>query len=167
MSRTKRLFALASIAFAGLLAGVLLGTGILPAMAGGVCPGGIGVYYTSNEEGDTLFEWHTERGKAQVIRYGYSSGAAVRKILVFKEADAGAEPEKPALEGEKPEIEISGVIWVADPEKRVAIINGAAVREGETFTTRTGRKYIVKEIKRSDEVVYEEVKEGEDQGEGD
>ncbi|MHC4781029.1 MAG: hypothetical protein ACYTFG_20845, partial [Planctomycetota bacterium] len=59
---------------------------------------------------------------------------------------------------EQPEIVISAVIWTPDPLNRVAIINGETVREGEIFTTRTGKKYKVTEIKRSKDVEYHEVK---------
>jgi hypothetical protein len=164
MNRNKRLAALATAALAGIALGVFAGSGIVPALAGGVCRGAEGVTYTSNDAGDVLYEWHTERGKAQVIRYDYNTGTAIRRILVYREAEPTPEPEKPAVEGEKPEIVITGVIWVADPEKRVAIINGKTYREGEVFVTRTGRRFRVLEIKRTEDVKYEEVteEEGED-----
>lgn len=161
MTRAQRWILFLSVPLAGFAAGTFFGLELDAARAGGVCQTPGGNFITANADGDVIHEWITTPGRAQVIRYSFATGKAERKLLVHEEATP-AETEKPAAPPaaeEGPEVVISGVIWVSDPEKRVAIINGSPIREGEIFTTRSGRRYRVTEIKKSDEVAYEEVKD--------
>lgn len=148
-------------AVAALAMGLFTGIELDSARAGGISQTPGGNIVTANEAGDVLYEWILTPGHAEVVRYSYATGKAERRALTEQEAAPVPEekPTPPPAEVEKPEICITGVIWVADPEKRVAIINGAPVREGEIFETKSGKRYRVTEIKKTDEVAYEEVKD--------
>ena len=160
MNRNLRILGLALLPLAGFGLAVLLGFDAAPARAGGVCSTtAAGTYITSNQEGDTVYEWTLGEDRASVIRYNFQSGKAVQKDLGFVHTAGGRAVRQPSEAGPLSEIVISGVIWTPDPANRVAIINGKTVREGEIFVTRSGKKYRVIEIKRSDDVEYREVKE--------
>jgi hypothetical protein len=90
-----------------------------------------------------------------VLAYDFESGTYVRRELSLPAVEKPTEKPK---KGKPKEINISGTIWTPEPAERVAIINGKTYREGETFTTKSGRRYKIIEIKPTNEVVYEEVK---------
>jgi hypothetical protein len=160
MNRNLRILGLALLPLAGFGLAVLAGFVAAPARAGGVCSTtAAGTYVTSNQEGDTVYEWSLNGERASVTRYNFQSGKAIQKVLGFVSTAGGKAVRQPTEAGPVAEIVISGVIWTPDPANRVAIINGKTVREGEVFVTRSGKKYRVIEIKRSDEVEYREVKE--------
>ncbi|MHC4779952.1 MAG: hypothetical protein ACYTFG_15375 [Planctomycetota bacterium] len=159
MKRNLRFLALACLPLAGFGLGWLGGIDLDPVQAGGVCPTAArGTYITSNQDGATVYEWNLASGDSSVTRYNFDTGVALRRNLRSPRSSGKEGGARPVVPVEQPEIVISGVIWTPDPLNRVAIINGETVREGEIFTTRTGKKYKVTEIKRSKDVEYHEVK---------
>ncbi len=131
--------------------------GIRDASAGGVCKGNTGDFISSDSTGKQIFVWSLSNNPPQVYAYDFESGTFTHKDLSLpaaKKDDAAAKEEKPAKE-----VVISGTIWTPEAAERVAIINGKTYREGDVFTTASGKKYRVVEIKPTNEVIYELVKE--------
>jgi len=127
------------------------------AAAGGVCKGNLGAYVTSDDSGKQLYVWHLTTNPPQVYAYSFDRGTYVHKDLSLPATPKADEEKKPPKKHK--DINVSGTIWTPEPSERVAIINGKTYREGDVFTTKSGKKYKVVEIKPTNEVVYEEVKE--------
>ncbi len=131
--------------------------GAREASAGGICRGNTGDFISSDSSGKQIYVWSLASNPPSVYAYDFDSGTFTHKELslpaVRKDETAGKD-DKPAKE-----IIVSGTIWTPEASERVAIINGKTYREGEVFTTASGKKYKLVEIKQTNEVVYEEVKE--------
>ena len=140
---------------AGLVAGLALERSLPRADAGGVAQmSGFG-YVTSTHDGGAIYQWNLEGRAPKATKYDFETGTIVKRDLREVEAPPVKTADKPPAE--TPEIHVSGVVWTPDPETRFAIINGKTVREGDVFETRSGKKYKVIEIKKSDDVEYREV----------
>jgi hypothetical protein len=136
---------------------VLLGLWNAPeARAGGVCRGNMGDFISSDDSGTRLYVWSLGTNPPQVYAYDFDTGTYTHKDLSLPRLRKPPPPEE-----KKPdkEINVSGTIWTPDPEERVAIINGKTYREGEVFTTKSGKKYKIIEIKPTNEVEYKEIKD--------
>jgi hypothetical protein len=158
MTRSKQLVGMAAAAALGLALAFLAERAIPPAQAGGVCEASPrNTYVTSNQDGNVLYEW-TLGPNPRVVIYYALEGLCVHKDLHAAPGEKEPKPREVVPGQEGPEIVISGVIWTPNAETRIAIINGKSVREGEIFETRSGKKYKVVEIKRTEEVDYVEVK---------
>jgi hypothetical protein len=125
------------------------------AQAGGICKGNMGDFVSSDADGKRIFVWSLGTNPPQVYAYDFESGTYTHKDLSLPRVK---QPPKTKEKEPDKEINVSGTIWTPDPEERVAIINGKTYREGETFTTKSGKKYKIIEIKPTNEVVYREVK---------
>jgi hypothetical protein len=154
----KSIFIVLAAAAAGIALGFFAERGMSPARAGGLTESSPrNTYVTSSQDGDVLYEWNVG-ARLQVVRYAWSNGSVLRQDLRAPEGEKAPPRKEPGTGEEGPEIVISGVIWTPNAETRVAIINGKSVREGETFQTRSGKKYKVVEIKKTEEVETVEVK---------
>ncbi|GEM_PF-3057667 len=168
MTSNARLLVLLLLPLAGFALAALFWADLSPAQAGGVCGKSNTAFITSGNDGQVLYEWNLGTKPPTVTRYHYPSGTFTRKTLTEAEAEAEkavppvdtqAPPAEGAEPAEKPEIEITGVIWTPNPATRVAFINGKTVQEGEIFETVSGKRYRVIEIKRTRDVVYREVED--------
>lgn len=149
-------------------AGLVAGLGAAALLAGvfsssdaraGVCRGNMGDYITSDATGRKLYVWSLTTNPPQVYAYDYEAGTFSHRDLSLP-AKKAAPPEEDGKEGGKKgdkDVNVSGTIWTPEPGERVAIINGKTYREGDVFTTASGKRYKVVEIKPTNEVVYKEV----------
>ena len=131
--------------------------GAKDASAGGICRGNTGDFISSDSTGKQIYVWSFGSNPPSVYAYDFDAGTFTHKDLslpALRKTEDGEKEVKPAKE-----INVSGTIWTPEPSERVAIINGKTYREGEIFTTASGKKYKLVEIRPTNDIVYEEVKE--------